>query len=133
MCNSENFPFFGIDNTDLLENCFNSNFSCKCLASKNLTLNPEKEMKLLNLKELNFQKDTHFSEFDPDEHIVDPTEFKYYTTHEFHKLKTNISRRGTNSSLFHSNICSLNGNKEKLQDFINNLDYQFDVIALTET
>ena len=133
MCNSENFPFFDIDNTDLLENCFNSNFSCKCLTSKNLTLNPEKDMKLLNLKELNFQKDTHFSQFDPDEHIVDPTEFKYYTTHEFHKLKTNISRRGTNLSLFHSNICSLNGNKEKLQDFINNLDYQFDVIALTET
>ena len=100
MCNSENFPFFDIDNTDLLENSFNSNFSCKCLTSKNLTLNPEKDMKLLNLNELNFQKDTHFSQFDPDQHIVDPTEFKYYPTHEVHKLKTNISRRGTKSLPF---------------------------------
>ena len=46
MCDSENFPFFDIDNTDLHENCFNSHFSCKCLTNKNLTLNPEKDMKL---------------------------------------------------------------------------------------
>ena len=132
-CNSENFLFFEINNNDLLENYFNSNFSCKCHTNRNMTINPEKDVKLLNLKELNFQKDSHYAQLDPDEHIDDPTEFKYYTTHEFHKLNANISSRGADFSLFYSNICSLNGNKEKLQDLINNLDNQFDVIALTET
>ena len=67
-----------------------------------MTINPEKDVKLLNLKELDFQKDSHYAQLDPDEHINDPTEFKYYATHEFHKLNANISSRGTNFSLFHS-------------------------------
>ena len=36
-------------------------------------------------------------------------------------------------SLLHTNICSLQGNFEKLEMLLRDLEYQFDVIALTET
>ena len=36
-------------------------------------------------------------------------------------------------SVFHTNICSLQGNFEKLQTLITNLEFKFSVIAISET
>ena len=60
------------------------------------------------------------------------TNFNYYDTHDFHKLSRN-NHTGNLFSLFHSNICSLNGNFEKLENLLNDLEFQFSIIALSET
>ena len=61
-------------------------------------------------------------------------DFNYYETHLFHKLKNNLKlNKSENLSIFHSKICSLKGNFDKLEILLDNLEHQFDVIALTET
>ena len=66
--------------------------------------------------------------------VTDPTCFKYYLNHEFHKLNKNInSGKNDKFSLLQTNICSLQGNFEKLEMLLSDLEYQFDVIVLTET
>ena len=57
--------------------------------------------------------------------------FKYYDNHAFPKLKQKCSNR--NFSIFHTNICSLQANSDKPELLTNNLNHDFDVIALFET
>ena len=113
---SENILFSKLKNNDIIELCFNSNFSCKCLANKKF-IRKRSEIKLLKLEQL-----------------ADPTQFGYYTTHEFHILteKLNLNRKN-DFSIFHSSICSLQSNIDNMQILIDNLDFQFDVLAVTET
>ena len=90
--------------------------------------------KLLNLQELNFNKNSKYANSDPNASIADPVNFNYYETHAFHKLKNNLKlNKSENFSIFHSNICSLQGNFDKVEILLDNLEHQFDVIALTET
>ena len=71
---------------------------------------------------------------DPNVNVTYPTFFKYYLNHEFHKLNKNInSGKNDKFSLLHTNICSLQGNFEKVEMLLSDLEYQFDVIALTDT
>ena len=61
-------------------------------------------------------------------------DFNYYETHGFHKLKNNLKlNKSENFSILHFNICSLQGNFDKLEILLDNLEHQFGVIALTET
>ena len=57
--------------------------------------------------------------------------FKYYDNHEFPKVKQESSNR--NFSIFHTNICSLQTNSDKLELLTNNLNHDFDVVTLFET
>ena len=58
----------------------------------------------------------------------------YYSTHDFHKL-TNVykSKEKKPFSALHTNIQSLMHNFDSLESLCCNLDYPFDVIALSET
>ena len=58
----------------------------------------------------------------------------HYTNHEFHKLAKEIddSRKKT-LSLLHSNIESLMHNFDQLDNLCSDLNYPFDIIAVTET
>ena len=91
--------------------------------------------KIINLKELNFDNNQSYSNKDPNDHVIDPTNFSYYLTHDFHKLhkKNSNKTNNTNFSVLHTNICSLQGNFNNLEQLLNNLEYEFDIIALTET
>ena len=40
--------------------------------------------KIINLKELNFDNNQSYSNKDPNDHVIDPTNFSYYITHDFH-------------------------------------------------
>ena len=84
----------------------------------------------LNLNDVlhNSGKDSH-CDYDPNENILNTTDFKYYSTHDFHKLKCNV-RHDQSFSLLHTNISSLQGNFEKLEYLLADLDYNFDIIAL---
>ena len=68
------------------------------------------------------------------DHVIEPTNLSYYLTHDFHKLHNKNSNKtnSTNFSVLHTNICSLQGNFNNLEQ-LNNLEYEFDIIGLTET
>ena len=90
-CIAENIPFSKLENNDITELCFNSNFSCKCLTNKKNFIRKSSEIKLLNLKELNFKSNWIYMQTDPDEQLADPTQFGYYTTHDStNELKNQI-------------------------------------------
>ena len=58
--------------------------------------------------------------------------FEYYSIHQFHKL-VKLPRNDKSFSIYHTNIESLNCNFERLHTQLAELDYPFDVIALSET
>ena len=109
-CNKEMFPFAEIDLRDLIDFSFNSSYICSCLENNKLKNNSEDFMnKIINLKELNFDKNQSYSNKDPNDDVINPTNFKYYRTHHFHKLDNKNSNKtsNTNFSVLHTNICSL--------------------------
>ena len=71
---------------------------------------------------------------DVDTNLDDSTNFNYYDNHEFHKLtqKLNLNKNNT-SGILHTNISSVRKNLGNLQTLLCNLDYRFDILALTET
>ena len=52
-------------------------------------------------------------------------------THDFHKLLIKIV--AANFSVPHAYLCSFNGNFDKPEQLFSNLEYEFNIIALTET
>ena len=140
-CLKDTFPFYDCDTESLINETFNSNYDCICqskshldsfMSNSNLLKSADSKNTFLNLNELNFNIQNKQSELDPDEGLINVTNFKYYTTHEFHKLVKNTDTKQC-FSLLHTNISSLAGNFEKLECLINDLDYRFDIIACTET
>ena len=134
-CSKEIFPLYQCDYDEIINNSFNSNFICICNENQPL-LSAVTELKkdtYLNLNDVlnNSGKDNHCN-YDPNENILNTIDFKYYSTHDFHKLKCNV-RHDQSFSLLHTNISSLQGNFEKLEYLLADLDYNFDIIALTET
>ena len=90
--------------------------------------------RLLNLQELNFNKNPVHVNKDLIGSIADPVNPSYYRTHEFYKLNTNIKENNLgNLSLLHANICLLQGNFNKLQVLLDNLQHEFDFVALSKT
>ena len=90
--------------------------------------------RLLNLQELNFNKNPVHVNKDLIGSIADPVNLSYYRTHEFYKLNTNIKENNLgNLSLLHANICLLQGNFNKLQVLLDNLQHEFDFAALSKT
>ena len=71
-------PFARINLNELLEISFNSNFDCKCLQNykQNQTVNTRTK-KLLNLQELNFNKNPEYVNSDPNANIADSVNFNY--------------------------------------------------------
>ena len=132
-CSKDTFPFFDYENESLIAESFNSNYDCIC-KEMNLSqheTNDNYEI-LLNLNKLSFNEHNKYSELDPDEGIINLNNFKYYSTHSFHKLIKNTNLNHC-FSLLHTNVSSLTGNFEKLEHLLADLDFYFDVIACTET
>ena len=77
------FPFSRIDFDELLEISFNSSFDCKCLKNhKQYQTRKLSTKKLLNLQELNFNKNPKYAKSDPNGNITDPVNFNYYEPHK---------------------------------------------------
>ena len=135
-CRQDVFPFFNIDNHQVLHLNYNSNTICSCSRSidvARLVDLPQFELISLlgQLIYLNLSSFHRFSnlprlnDFDPDNNIPNSVNFKYYTLHEFHKCDAfhNISN---NSFYFlHCNIRSLNANYDKLTNLLSNLNHPF--------
>ena len=59
--------------------------------------------------------------------------FQYYQNHKFHKLSQNLKKKNQTLSILHTNICSINANLENLELLLNNLEHNFNIIAVSET
>ena len=58
--------------------------------------------------------------------------FDFYDIDQFRKTK-NMWNKKRSLGIFHTNICSLQSNINNLEDLLHDLDYTFDVIAVSET
>ena len=125
ICMSYKFPFTLVGNKVIVENTFNSSFSCQCQTScKYETGKPEFVFKY----RINNNDGTII---DNAIWLCTPNNYKYYENHEFHKLSNHLCQ--TNDfSLFHTNICSLNANLGNPEPLISNLEFSFSVIAVSE-
>ena len=136
-CSADKFPFTNIENDEILLNSYNSNWKCLCKEkrAKPLTNEVSHQQKLV----LNYKQDTNDSffrspedefDFQFDSYYALEPNFRYYDTHEFHALKDKLSDP---FSVLHTNISSLQHNGEELFDLLADLEFKFDVVALTET
>ena len=124
-CNTDMFPFAEIDLRDFIDLSFNSDYVCSCLENNKLKNSSEDFMnKIINLKELKFDKNQNYSNKDPNNRVIDPTNFNCYLTHDFHTLHIKNSKKTnyTSFSVLQTNICSLHGNFDNLEQLLNNLE-----------
>ena len=132
-CTENKFPFSQADDAEIIHECFNSNWSCGCLTDiKPFVCSTESSKYKLDLSQSSDSND-HDMDFDDNYnayHSLKP-DFKYYETHEFHNLKDKMADK--TFSLLHTNICSLQYNGDNLENLLANLQFKFDIIALTET
>ena len=132
-CIANKFPFSHIDSDELLQEIsFNSNFDCNCKKTKPFAKNSTKQRLNLSLGTSDKASDNFPNTNNVDQHFDMKLSFDYYNIHDFHKLSKKINDKNS-LSLLHTNICSLKGNFENLDLLITDLDFKFDIIALTET
>ncbi len=132
-CHQDAFPCINISDEELIAMSFNSNFDCKCQTTcDNLAF---RKSLILDLSK--FKQDKMTDGPDPDchlEHAFDINiEFDYYNTHQFHKLTEKLSKTRPPLTIYHTNIQSLQCNIDRLHTQLADLDYPFDIIALSET
>ena len=134
---SDKFPFTLVENKVIVQNTFNSGFSCKCQTSCKYEIGTGRPKFVFKYiinggdHERSYGNIVDNNDAILDDFVLQPN-FKYYGNHEFHKLSKQLHQ--TNDfSLFHTNICSLNANLENLETLISNLEFSFSVIALSET
>ena len=78
------------------------------------------------------EQEHDFFTTDIDDAMTLKPKFDYYDIDEFRKVKR-LWNNKKSLGIFHTNICSLQKNIENLEDLLHDLDYSFDVIALSET
>ena len=107
---------------------FNSNTTCLCPQKYNNSTNINSLLKSLS------HENSIPHNNDPCDILNIKHNFKYYDNHEFHKLNMlSNNAKSNNFSIFHSNICSLQGNFDSLQILLNDLNHEFDITSLSET
>ena len=118
ICQKDNFPFMDTDDIDFLEGSFKSNFDCVCQNQNKIEKDDNYDiLEKLELCELNSSHHQLNNELDIDENLTLKNNFKYHTTHDFHKLlkRKEISNIGNCFSVLHTNISSLQCNFSKLE------------------
>ena len=132
-CKISKFPLAQVDDDEIHLDAFNSNYknskqnladARKTYQQQKLVINYRSQTDSL-IQSPGDEFDNFFSEFQG----LEP-DFNYYDNQQFHKMKEKLTNP---FSILHSNICSLQQNGENLNDLIIDLEFKFDVIAVTET
>ena len=134
-CMMDKFAFTGMEDEDILLANFNSNFHCPC-ENREIPQQVKNSAYKFNLSKYK-DNDKSFDIMPDALNNIDDTfdllpSFKYYQTHDFHKLLNKVNQNKI-FSLLHTNISSLTANFENLEILLENLNHKFDIIALTET
>ena len=133
-CNTRKFPFTVLHDTDVTKLGFNSNMDCPCTnLTENIPLDQCHTFKLVeDLTPDSFITTGPGNELNATYDLQ--TSCKFYSTHDFHKLTKDLKTKSKKPfSALHTNIESLMHNMESVERLCTDLDYPFDIIALTET
>ena len=135
-CFNNKFPFFEADDADIILNTFNSNWSCDCKTKSpkyiSSPVSNEYKLILINRKESDHRyEDVYLEDFENFDlyHSLKP-DFKYYELHDFHTMKNKVKN---SFSVLHTNICSLHFDGDNLHNLLANLEFKFDIVAVSET
>ena len=133
-CMKDKFPFYEIDDHTLLDEFDNQN-SLKGRFSSEFSIDEKLKLLLSYSSKSNWYAHIHESDSDPNDNFEYKYEskpnFQYYDVPDFRKTQP-IWDRQKSFSLFHTNIASLQGNFDKMEDLLVDLAWNFDVIAVTE-
>ena len=132
-CSEDKFPFSQFDDEEIYLDSFNSNWTCGCKTDIKPFVNASENSQYKLIISKNNESNNHDFDFDENFNAYHTLvhNFKYYETHDFHTMKDKISYN--TFSLLHTNICSLQYNGDNLENLLANLQFKFDIIALTET
>ena len=75
----------------------------------------------------------HLSNSDPESNTPSKVNFNYFDIHKFHYSPENNSCSNKAFSLLNCNIRSIQANFDNLVQFLNDLNYPFNTISLSET
>ena len=75
----------------------------------------------------------HLSDSDPESNTPSKVNFNYFDIHKFHCSPEINSCSNKASSLLNCNIRSIQANFDNLEQFLNDLNYPFNIISLSET
>ncbi|XP_057299070.1 uncharacterized protein LOC130629748 [Hydractinia symbiolongicarpus] len=123
-CSSLSFK--EITNDELTNFTYNSLLNCRCQSKLNIYHTNQFD-NLLNLPVLTIDNPISGNSSVPFVH-----NFKYYTTHEFHKPSMKANMNSNNLSILHTNIRSFAKNINNLCNLVDLLDHKFDIIGLSE-
>ena len=136
----DNFPFHDLENRPLHELKFNSSLTEKNKKFKpEVTISDKLKLMLSYSKQSPWYAYTHpneqehdFFTTELDDSMTLKPNFDYYDIDEFKKTK-NLWNKKKSLGIFHTNACSLQANIDKVEDLLHDMDYSFDIIALSET
>ena len=131
-CLHEKYPFTEVKNDESNNISYNSSMKYQC-NTKVPHVMIDNNLKLL-LTQTNQKESWNSYKFDIENEFEKNIEikpnFKYYEVHDFDKMKE-LWENKPKLSIFHTNICSLNA--ENMEDLVHDMDFNFDVLAVTET
>ena len=119
-----------IEDNELIKLSFNSNLSCLC--SKNTVNAILEDLPMLQTIS-NIGNIPHFSNFDPKCNTPSKVNFNYFDLHKFHRSPEINTCSNKALSLLNCNIRSIQANFDNLVQLLNDLNYPFNIISLSET
>ena len=131
-CLSDIFPFHAIDN-QVFNELFSFDQDTSCYCSNSLSYSRIENLQCYNIMS-SISNSPHLCNNDIDLQLPYETNFKYYTSHEFHASEevANIFNNKSFSAL-HLNIRSLSANFDPLCNLLFDLHHSFSIIGLSET
>ena len=130
-CMKEKFPLLALDNREVVKESLISNFDCKCQNASNYSLGQKEFVFEYHSGDTKREKRLIDEKDNMIDNVLLQPNFKLYQNHDFHKLIKGLKGNKT-FILLHTNIYSLQGNFENLQNLIKNLDHSFSVISVSE-
>ena len=130
ICSQSTFPFHSIEDNELVKLSYNSNLSCLC--SKNSVNAILEDLPVLQTIS-NIGNIPHLSNSDPESNTPSKVNFNYIDIHKFHCSPEINSCSNKAFSLLNCNIRSIQANFDNLEQFLNDLNYPFNIISLSET
>lgn len=124
------FPFHSIDNKELVKLSNNSNLSCLCSKySVNAIL---EDLPVLHTTS-NIDNIPHLSYSDPESNTPSKVNFNCFDIHKFHSSPEISSCSNKAFSFLNCNMRSVQANFNNLVQLLNDLNYPFYIISLSET